>query len=864
MASTDSGLTWSDWFADNVPSTLMGLPAEQGRQPWSPTEKDREAAWILYTEIRTRISTQPLHYRSGDEEAALDSLYKLFELTRKTLEDKGPECRHLATIAIHVLNNHVRPLTAKWHKKKLAGRLLNDDERRLFRQELQTVQGRLMDFCRVLGRLSEGDSFFDMDFDEPESADDGKPDPVGAPIGFERILRVDAVPGGSELYRRELESIQARRGTKGSVDNLAGFACSGGGIRSATFCLGVAQSLARRGLLPRIDILSTVSGGGYFGAFLSSYLNDSDQRVGLEAGQLPFAEPGRAEPQPIRHLRNNSKFLLKGGLLGQARMAGLMLFGILVNLLTLLPVLFLALALTEIGVFWGATEQGFHDAVGIVLAVLLGALALALFGLPIVRRIWASARERIADYEQWVIGIALSALGVWLLGWVAPWLFHSLGFLLGSPGSVLTLFVALPVLLVGVGFAIGSASLPGQLLIASAGVAGPLLLLMTYFSLNEWIGTEWKWFDSRSGWIIALLLTSAALIYWLRFVDANQISLHRYYRNRLAETYLLRRGKPAALDPQPLSQLRSANAKAPYHLINATVNLPGSKDPELRGRNSDFFLFSRHFCGSPLLGYRETEKMEVKEPGLDLGTAMAVSGAAASAYMGTLSVKGVAFWLALLNVRLGYWLPNPKKLSEIPDKLGPRPFSLWRELFGGLDEKGNFVNVSDGGHIENLGVYELLRRRCKFIIAVDAEADPDYRFRSLMRLMRHARIDFGIDVRMDLGDLQPIQSGFAKAHFVLGVIDYGDDEQGYLLYIKSSLTGNEPDSLLDYRQDHLTFPHETTADQFFDEAQFEAYRALGEHIGNDLFRPELIGQATPLTFESWFRCLVRNLLEQPV
>ena len=99
---------------------------------------------------------------------------------------------------------------------------------------------------------------------------------------------------------------------------------------------------------------------------------------------------------------------------------------------------------------------------------------------------------------------------------------------------------------------------------------------------------------------------------------------------------------------------------------------------------------------------------------------------------------------------------------------------------------------------------------------------------------------------------------------MLGEIDYGDGHKGYLLYIKSSMTGNEPDYVLDYRQANKTFPHETTADQFFSEAQFEAYRRLGEHIGDDLFRPELIGQPVMLTFESWFRSLVRNLFEEAV
>jgi len=342
-------LTWGEWLEKQEgASEVIRLSDELAARPWKPTEKDREAAWILYTELRTRISTQPLHYRSGDEETALKSLYDLFDLTRKTIENKGPECSHFATIAIQVVTTHIRPLTAKWHKKKIAGRLQNDDDRRLFRHELQIVQARLISFCRILGALAEGDGYLDLD--GGGGSDRGgtdRPDTLGSPIAFDRILLVEKAPGESQIYRDEAESIRERRGTDGPIDNLAGLACSGGGIRSATFCLGVVQSLVQRGLLPRVDYLSTVSGGGYFGAFLSSYLNDSDPNVGLGVGQLPFAEPGRAEPLPIRQLRNYSKYLLKGGLPGQARMAGLLLFGILVNLLTLLPVLAVALTVTK-------------------------------------------------------------------------------------------------------------------------------------------------------------------------------------------------------------------------------------------------------------------------------------------------------------------------------------------------------------------------------------------------------------------------------------------------------------------------------------------------------------------------------------
>jgi hypothetical protein len=863
----ESELTWSQWLEGHeVSEGLIRISPELGKSPWKPSDKDREAAWILYTELRTRITTQPLHYRSGDEETALDSLYKLFELTRKTIEDKGPECRHFATIAIQVLNAHIRPLTAKWHKTKVEGRLRNDDDRRGFRHELQGVRVRLIELCRLLASLAEGDACLDVDScgSGPGNGGAGKTDTIGQAIPFDRILLVDQVPGGADLLQAEVKGIRERRAGAAPAPNeepiadLVGLACSGGGIRSATFCLGVAQTLARHGILARVDYLSTVSGGGYFGAFLSSYLNDKDrQRVGLEPGKLPFAEAGRAEPAPIRRLRNNSKYLLKGGLLGQARMVGLLLFGVLVNLITVLPLVVSAVTLTKTAVLLGATPDGFRGLVDTALAVLLVLLLAILLGLPIAYRRWASDRDRVAGYEQAGIRAGFGLVGVGFLGWLLPSAYQGLEDMLSSPGAVLGLFGVLPFLFAGAAFAIGTARIAGRLFLVLAGFAGPLLLLMAYFVLNASVPATWVW-------VFGLLALSTASIAWLRLVNVNLISPHRYYRNRLAETYLLRSGEETAVDPQPLSSLGSDNPGAPYHLINAAVNLPASKEPGLRGRNSDFFLFSRHYCGSPLLGYCPTGALERKAPSLDLGTAMAVSGAAASSHMGTGTLKGLAFWLALLNLRLGYWLPNPRRLAEIPDGLGPRPFSLWGELLGRMDENGKFVNLSDGGHIENLGIYELLRRRCKFIIAIDGEADPGMSFPGLMTLIRYAQIDFGICIRMDLADLARNDAGCTKAHFALGTIDYGSDQTGYLLYIKSSLTGNERDYIRDYRAKHPAFPHETTADQFFNEAQFEAYRALGEHIGDDLFREELIGKGAQPTLEAWFGSLVSNLLEERI
>src|SRR5262249_42054666 len=154
----------------------------------------------------------------------------------------------------------------------------------------------------------------------------------------------------------------------------------------------------------------------------------------------------------------------------------------------------------------------------------------------------------------------------------------------------------------------------------------------------------------------------------------------------------------------------------PYHLINTTVNLPSSTHPSLRDRKSDFFLFSKHWCGAPATGYFRTGEWRTNNYPVDLATAMAISGAAASSYMGLGSMPTLTALMTFLNVRLGFWIlqPDRKRLFKAPGFL-----CLIREMTGiAMSEKQAWLNLSDGGHIENMAVYELLRRRCKYIICV--------------------------------------------------------------------------------------------------------------------------------------------------
>ena len=146
------------------------------------------------------------------------------------------------------------------------------------------------------------------------------------------------------------------------------------------------------------------------------------------------------------------------------------------------------------------------------------------------------------------------------------------------------------------------------------------------------------------------------------------------------------------------------------------------------------------------------------------------------------------------------------------------------------------MHLADGGHFENLALYELIRRRCRFIIISDAGADPKFDFSDLAKVIEMARVDFGAKVTLSTDDLVPSsETGLAKNAYVTGSIKYLDDkEPAKLIYIKTTLTKGLPEDIYGYRRANPTYPDESTSNQFFNETQFEAYRELGYQIGKKL------------------------------
>jgi len=363
--------------------------------------------------------------------------------------------------------------------------------------------------------------------------------------------------------------------------------------------------------------------------------------------------------------------------------------------------------------------------------------------------------------------------------------------------------------------------------------------------------------------MLVLLLTALGLS-WR--VDINVFSLHMFYRNRLERCYLgasnLARGRRhplTGLDPTDAPRLMDLTAPSPaqadarhtclpqrpFPIVNTALNITAGPNLAWQERKAASFTFTPLYCGYEIQEpngrlhscYQRTSAYLGGNLGwISLGLPITISGAAASPNGGYHTNPATAFLMTVFNVRLGWWMPNPRYLSQW-HTTGPRLslLPLLDELSGTTSDRSKCVYLSDGGHFENLGIYELVRRRCRYVIACDAGCDPGFGFEDLGNAVRKCKIDLGIEIDLDPRALRPDPTtGYSAFHCVVGRIHYEQADQtarpGFLLYIKSSLTGDEPADILQYAAARRAFPHESTADQSYSESQFESYRKLGDHV----------------------------------
>lgn len=405
------------------------------------------------------------------------------------------------------------------------------------------------------------------------------------------------------------------------------------------------------------------------------------------------------------------------------------------------------------------------------------------------------------------------------------------------------------------------------------------------FELEE--GGTLRW--DRLTWIAVFIVICLVVTFVASFrININEFSLHHFYKNRIVRCYLgasrTKQRRPNTVtgfdpgDDFPLSMLVPTAEPAyfgPYAIVNAALNVSTGAELATQERKAVSFVFTPAYCGfAPWMsdedqyligvqkaagfeadGYRETAGYGYPA-GPHLGTAVAISGAAANPNSGYATSGPMAFLLTVFDARLGWWLGNPRWREE---SKWPGPgFALkylLSELAGQTTARSKFVNLSDGGHFDNLGLYELVRRRCRYIIVGDSEQDGDLSFGALGGAIRKCRADFGVEIDINPNPIRLAGTSFSRTHCVVGTINYPEHDadprasivgapseptarknaRGWILYLKSSLTGDEPADVIEYRSRIKEFPHESTGDQFFTESQFESYRRLGLHIVRDAF-----------------------------
>lgn len=754
------------------------------------------------------------------------------------------------------------------------------------------------------------------------------------------------------------------------VTGLIGLSLSGGGIRSATFSLGVMQALAAKDLLKRVDYLSTVSGGGYIGSSLTWLCSDKAQQPSIcndpddpdrekqsrqpRSDELPqpgtgpenFAY-GRDDPAPqatrkdfrwqtqlMHYLRQHGYYLTPGNGITALSLLSVILRGTFLNLLVWIT----AFILFFIFGLWGGQQlhqrggpnwmsnTSLHQPADAPTPLLVSALQAIRpsaecppepaypqstsphqCGNPEVQNAFDEVENRLPELLGFEIFLRISVvlLSLLLLGpivysvmtwfrrgasprtacrwyrWrrlsekVSAWLIPSavataiigtlplVGVYLHSWLLVLGPMVMVGGILMTIKHAFSTALSSKPVAVGPLVSIGAGLLLYGIFLTAYEIA--FLGFDDKP-WplpVIAGLILLTLGLGW--FVNLNYISIHRYYRDRLMESFLpdiaraLKNltGAANGADSTALHQLFDRDCpRSPFHIINTNLVLVDSDQPVYRHRGGDNFVLTPCYCGSNATGWRRTgDYMGGK---MTLATAMAISAAAVNPNSGVggeglTRNRTLSLVMSLLNLRLGYWADNPdpdKDPRHSANHFRPGMYSFGNALGCsslGFSEQRAFLNISDGGQFENMAIYELVRRRATLIMVCDGGGDLGFTFSDFQTTVQRIGSDFGARVQIcsdaSPDQMVPMQSpeasypkdiGFAERGYMVGTIHYADGSSGTLLYMKTTLIDSASFRVKGYAAENRDFPDQSTADQFFDEVQFEAYRELGYRIATDM------------------------------
>lgn len=673
-------------------------------------------------------------------------------------------------------------------------------------------------------------------------------------------------------------------------DKHTGISISGGGIRSASLALGVLQALYSEKVLPKIDYLSTVSGGGYIGSSWTwfNHLKQQGKLGDIQKGYFfPFGkqeEGSRSvhssiENKILSFLRQHASYLVPGDGLnyfsGFAVVMRNMLLPLLVYI-SLLVVMFTGAIWFEQSAMQPVTIETGITVVDSVLTISEGTIGkrhnlfTTLSLITTVTTIVAGfiygpvsflfSRTTLKGYR--IRTIFQQTMGYGVIASLAFGFIGALPFLIVKIEDTIPTTLSGFVGILGATFHFVQLNRGKKLGVSSniVAIVSALLMIIAIFCLAYGLASS-----KPHMWMYAL---PASLLPGL-LVNLNLFGLGRMYRDRLIETFM---PNPTAVESQQwelateaaTTQLRNVSTEkdqGPYHLINTNLILVNSANNKYKGRGGDNFLLSSLYCGSDATDWVPTEQFNGGD--LTLGTAMATSGAAVNPHAGPDS-RGitnnplVSFLMYILGLRMGLNVLNPDrkhgKLSP-PNLFFP---GLQQGLLGlGFNNKSKFLTLSDGGHFENTATYELIRRQTDTIILSEGGQDQNFSFEDIANLIEKVRVDFGVHIRFkkDYGidalvpDSIKEASQFdqryqmAERGFAIADIKYPKTrdssgklqrKSGLLFVVKATMTRDLPADLYGYKDANPAFPNQTTMDQFFDEVQSEAYRELGYQLGKQM------------------------------
>lgn len=714
-----------------------------------------------------------------------------------------------------------------------------------------------------------------------------------------------------------------------------GICVSGGGIRSACVTLGALQEFQQAGELGRASYLVSVSGGGFMTGAYQLALRPRPRST-ADTGTGTVDDPNAATPANVfaagsveqDHVRRHSKYLADSGR-EWAVALGVLLRGVAVSLaLVTLTVMVAGFAFSafyrlvpvaDIGALqprFASRRAGLaypHPPDGVLIAIGVFAGA-ALLGylcavcLPAMLRLHAGSRSlvvRLIQVEPALLGLALvlALLGVglptlvWVSAEVAGWLAE-----VGGPTSTPAGGAVSSVLLAYLGTLIGvlwrdrqvADTMVGKIrgLLSGRGTAGMASALpkgvVQQLAMGLILGTLVAALLLMLGWAVGSagtwpaavpIVTSAIFGLAVLMLDQTWLSLHPFYRRRLASAFSVRRATraddqvvaaPYDFDHERtiLSSYAEPVPGFPRVIFAAAANLSGS-DRTPPGRRAVSFTLASDWVGGPDVGWVATAALEKQVHGhfrrdLTVQAAVAISGAAFASAMGR-QARAYQTFFALSNARLGAWLPNPDflhlrqqhgdwRLPQLPRLR--RLTYLLREIVGSFPVDDRLLMCTDGGHYENLGLVELLRHRCRLVYCVDASGDSPPFATTLAEAINLAYQELGIEIVLEdprhlvpgsatpldpTDPLATLNARLSTSGVVMGRITYPEpvpfpglaapSRYGSIIVAKATLTADLPYELLCYAAANPVFPRDSTSDQWFDQGQFDAYHALGRYLG---------------------------------